>query len=189
MKDIFDNDINSKILPEYKEFVKRGREICNECNIPIGEDIEWSISRMYNSYGRTYEYNYRIPRININSVYFKKKTKKYKRYLLSTIVHELIHSASNCCNHGKLWREYAERVNKKYSDKYGKFITVSDDSGILDEHAKYVLRCENCGKLIFCGRKDEYVRDAINGIHMTAHLCPKGVGEGFGYFKLERIRK
>lgn len=65
--------------------------------------------------------------------------------LMNTLLHELCHTCYGCMNHGKKWKEYAARLNKKgYSIQR---CTSAEEKNItLDESCyRYSVKCENCG--------------------------------------------
>ena len=66
----------------------------------------------------------------------------------TVILHELLHTCPRCLNHGKLWKSYAEKLNRKYG--YRITATSSYNSmGLKDpgsrEPVKYLVKCTKCG--------------------------------------------
>ena len=66
----------------------------------------------------------------------------------TVILHELLHTCPRCLNHGKLWKSYAEKLNRKYV--YRITATSSYNSmGVKDpgsrETVKYLVKCTKCG--------------------------------------------
>lgn len=66
----------------------------------------------------------------------------------TVILHELLHTCPKCLNHGKLWKAYAEKLNRKYG--YQIAATSSYSSiGLKDpgsrETVKYMITCTRCG--------------------------------------------
>lgn len=183
--DEFYYTVNEKYYDEYGSYIKKARAICDELNLPVSKNVQWELNYAYKSYGQCFRTNDNSFMICINRVYFKKSTPKYKRYLLSTIVHELIHTIDFKDSHGKVFMKYADIVNEKYNDEYGDFITKLNDSHIINENAKYILKCSNCGELFYYHRICQDVRDSINGTEI--HNC--GTGKGWGMINVERIRR
>lgn len=187
--DVFDYLVGQKYRDEYSFYIKKARVICDELHVPVCKNVKWTINDAYKTYGKCLKRGDGSYYITINRVFFKKDTKKYKRGLLSTIIHELIHTINYDDNHGEIFLKYAAIVNEKYNDEDGQFIRITSPSDILNEQAKYVLKCENCGKLFYYHRINQDVRDAIENNGDNVHICGIGVGNGWGMVLVERIRK
>jgi hypothetical protein len=156
----------------------------------VSKHLEWKTFRECHTYGRCRHCRDVHYIIYINTVYFKKDDERYRRDLLSTMIHELIHSIKGCMNHGENFLKYAEIVNQKYGKG---FIKPRGDSNILEENAKYIIRCDNCWAIVTFNRICQDVKDAIenNGdnVHFS-HLNGYGEGtKGWGMLMVERIRK
>ena len=81
--------------------------------------------------------------------------------LKSVIAHELIHTCPGCLNHGKLWKEYIAKVNKKY--EYDISTTSKYSDYLLDmpekkESYKYRVVCNDCGNEVFRKRKSKVIK-------------------------------
>ena len=87
-----------------------------------------------------------------DGVYEIQVTEKYLRNqdskeIHNTIMHEVIHSAKGCMNHGPNWVALAKKVNDNY--EFTPIQRLSYDPTALQlvkESAKYFLFCSNCGK-------------------------------------------
>ena len=61
------------------------------------------------------------------------------------LAHELLHTCPGCRNHGRQWREYAERMNEAYGYEISR-VTTNASLGVQGLRApKYLLRCTRCG--------------------------------------------
>lgn len=172
----------------YIESVKKARAICDELDLPVSKNVSWVTFREWNNYGRCIHYKDDHYVIKINTVYFKKDDERYRRYLLSTIIHELIHSIEGCMNHGENFLKNAEIVNQKYGEG---FIRPTNNSNILDENAKYIFKCDNCGKIVTYNRMCQDVKDAIENNGDNVHFCGLNGYKGpkqWGMLRVERIR-
>lgn len=97
-----------------------------------------------------------------NGVYEIQVTEKYLRNLDSkeihnTIMHEVIHSAKGCMNHGPNWVALANKVNAHY--EFTPIQRLSYDPTVLQlakESAKYFLFCPTCGTESYWQRKPKY---------------------------------
>ena len=66
----------------------------------------------------------------------------------TVILHELLHTCPRCLNHGKLWKAYAEKLNRKYGYCI-RSATTYESLGLENpgsrEQVKYLIICRNCG--------------------------------------------
>ena len=73
-----------------------------------------------------------------------------------TIAHELIHTCKGCDNHGNLFMQYADRMNRHYG-YHIKSTNSCEEMGIPQEPAeknvRYILLCRKCGIQI---RRERY---------------------------------
>lgn len=77
----------------------------------------------------------------------------------NTIMHELIHCFPFCNNHGKEFKMYAKYINEKLGydiSRLGNKKADYEKSNIDYEKKKYkyVIKCTECGKLIYRNRLD-----------------------------------
>lgn len=90
-----------------------------------------------------------------------KKTQKYtiqiasrllqddvnEKSLKNTIMHEFLHTAPGCLNHGKTWTKYAEIINKKYQYNIQRVSGDKEGLDLIDENEyKYIFECSKCGQ-------------------------------------------
>lgn len=68
--------------------------------------------------------------------------------LLSTVVHELIHTIPGCMNHGSNFKYYAALVNRKYPALKIQRCTSMKEVGVCanTKPARYIAKCSCCGK-------------------------------------------
>lgn len=74
------------------------------------------------------------------------------------LIHEILHTCKSCFNHGKTWKEYAEKVNNAYRYHVSR---TADYSG-TEEIYRYRIVCKNCGNVIFRIRKSQVVNAPEN---------------------------
>lgn len=76
---------------------------------------------------------------------------------MDVLMHEVLHTCYGCCNHGKRWKQYAQRVN----DAYGLNVTVRGTCpglGVSDiSKRRYVITCQKCGKVFYRERRSRLV--------------------------------
>lgn len=67
--------------------------------------------------------------------------------LINTLAHEMLHTAKDCMNHGKIWKGYAATMNRLYGYDI-KRVTAADEKGVKLERREtyhYIITCTNCG--------------------------------------------
>lgn len=65
----------------------------------------------------------------------------------TTLIHELLHTCSKCMNHGAQWQKWAAIVNQHYGYNV-KRTTSSEEKGVEDSPAKYLIICNKCGATV-----------------------------------------
>lgn len=72
------------------------------------------------------------------------------------VAHELLHACPGCLDHGKIWKEYAARMNKAYGYNI-KRASSFEEMGLAEQDAgseggsdapviRYVIKCRKCGR-------------------------------------------
>lgn len=72
--------------------------------------------------------------------------KEYKEDLLNTMLHEILHTGVDAVGHGKVWKEYAERIRSIYGIKINRCDSrpnVKRDESIY----RHKLICTSCGHI------------------------------------------
>ena len=82
--------------------------------------------------------------INVNA----ELVRQSKDGTLNTVIHELLHTAKDCWNHGKQWKNYASIINNKYGIDI-KTTSTAEEKGIKEPTTKptdykYILECQQC---------------------------------------------
>lgn len=100
-----------------------------------------------------------------------------KKKAMNTMVHEILHTCDGCMNHGKLWKHYANVMNKKYGYNISRLGSY-ESAGLERPAAKYVIECEGCN--------EQYHRMRKSKIVTHAHLY--GCGKCGGKLRLKKWR-
>lgn len=83
---------------------------------------------------------------------------------LETLFHEFIHTCKGCANHGKLFKAYADKVNRYINENYpeynGKFHSgyhegAFENPEYIKSKFKYVIVCQGCNKRNYFARKSK----------------------------------
>ena len=97
-----------------------------------------------------------------------------EKYVINTVMHELIHSLDNCMSHTGRWKQIANIVN----NRYGYNITrVETDNAAYSEYyhdikmsrIKYEITCTCCGATTNYQRKTKAVTNIAN--HIGRYRC------------------
>jgi len=104
--------------------------------------------------------------ININAVLLDERNSE--EGLISTILHELLHTCKGCMNHGENWKRLARKVNSAYGYDI-KRTSSADEKGITAdprlETAKHKFVCEKCGRVVIRQRESDFTR------HYKLYTC------------------
>ena len=86
--------------------------------------------------------------------------------LVNTLIHEMIHTAPKCQNHGEKWSEYADRVSKATEYKIKRSSSYEEMGFAPDAiKAKYRFKCAKCGAIVNRNRMSDFVRNPYNYMH------------------------
>lgn len=157
---------------------------CLDQDIPIVEPQEVKVNNRYKQRwgcckGRTVNGKW-IPRvIDINPVLLDERNSEVG--LIETLIHELIHTAPGCQNHGAKWKAYVAKINKAYGYTI-ETRNSDDDKGISNEckaermaareaKRKYELTCTRCGAVI------KYARPCKTWMYYKIYRCGACHGE------------
>lgn len=108
--------------------------------------------------------------IKINKPYLKSASSED---IHNTIMHEVIHSAPQCMNHGPHWKAIANRVNAKY--EYSPIQRTSKVTGYTPNY-KYAIVCDKCGAKSLFTRNCQAVKMAKKNCGL---ICTKCKGKSF----------
>lgn len=138
--------------------VAEAMQICDSLDIPYGNVDSFTVNYRAKSrwgqcrrkaYGRLYSYS-----INISADLLKSEESHIG--LVSTVVHELLHTCPNCMKHTGEWKMYADKVNAAYGYK-GISITrckSAEELGVTKRYTvasreyKYGVACPVCGMTV-----------------------------------------
>lgn len=148
-----------------RNVTKIGKELTERLKgigIPVADDVTYTVnSRAVHRWGLCKALGANKYRIEVSSLLIRDDVPMSA--LKSTLIHELLHTAPRCMNHGTTWQKYANLVN--YNLCYNIQRTDSDDDkGISSElkekiyPAKYVIECQKCGTKIHRYRASEIVK-------------------------------
>lgn len=154
-------------MNEYERLRKLSEEAKSEVlklNIPIGKTITFKVGNLLRAFGNcTLKRNIAKGDYFIISIASTLLQAGSDTDVKDTIIHELIHTVDGCMNHGYLWKSYADKVNRAYTQYHisrtGMVDSLENSSAFKSSMvatAKYVLKCE-CGKEVVYGRKGKIV--------------------------------
>lgn len=142
-----------KNLDEIKQYCI---QICRTLHIPIKEDTPLSYNRRITTkwgYCRKVNHGFEI---SIAAI-LGEDTSPTKA-LLSTVFHELLHTAPGCFNHGKLWKTYAKLIKKETGIKIRQMTGAEE----LEIKPRYYIKCRTCkGKVRYAFRPRNIKRTCL----------------------------
>ena len=135
----------------------KANDILDKLNIPTGNVVEVKINRRAKRRWGCCRWNYADDTyvIEVNE---RLCDGEHDDALTCTLLHEFIHTAPGCMNHGKEWKHYADIVSRE--TPYNISRTKSNEEfGFTPEtvKAKYTLQCVNCGAIIYRNRMSDFV--------------------------------
>jgi len=72
-----------------------------------------------------------------------------EKNIRNVIAHELLHTCRGCYDHGAKWKEYAERMNRKYGYQIKRTSSFAEMGIAENEKApevRYIIKCQQCGR-------------------------------------------
>ena len=139
------NTTNKFYKEKLTEAFKTALIKCKVCKIPYGDVLVLTVNtRAKSRWGLCKK----IPHgweIEISDRLLVKDVSEYA--LMDTLLHEILHTCKGCQNHGKLWKEYAKRLNNKFCYNI-KRCTSAEEKGLDTRRintAKYRITCTRCG--------------------------------------------
>lgn len=110
-------------------------------------------SRAKNRFGAcrktTGKYDFQI---ELNSQLLHAEEKK----AMNTMVHEILHSAKGCMNHGVTWTKYADIMNEKFGYDISRTSSY-EQLGLVAPKAKFVVKCKGCDAKFNRHRKSKLI--------------------------------
>jgi predicted SprT family Zn-dependent metalloprotease len=137
-------------MKELNEIYKKGRAIVEECCGPVIGNIfvVKTNSRAMARWGRCdYHRGYNTYSIQISKRILADEV-PYEA-VLSTMIHEILHTCQGAEGHGAVWQQYARQVMRKHPELKITRTTPASAFGLGEEQAefrqKYAIKCEKCG--------------------------------------------
>ena len=160
-------DVNSNLNIVIKQ--------AQELNIPVPDNICGKVRinpRPKSRFGCCKKENEKF-QIEISQFILQCREEKIREVL----AHEVLHTCKNCYNHGNIWKEYAEKMNKAYGYNIKRVSSFKDmDITLNKEEIKYVIKCYDCGR--------EYPRHRYTAMMKKISLYRRACGG-----KLEVLKK
>ena len=80
----------------------------------------------------------------------------------TTLIHEILHTFPRCMNHGKVWKEFAQKVNIHLGYNVSRLASREKLVANMGEDAyiaryKYKVVCKDCGQEIYRTKKSKLV--------------------------------
>ena len=156
------------MMRNLQEYLGKCIAMCEECEIPVRTVTEISTHKSKKAWGYCKTENFETFQITINEMLTDPTISADDYGLITTILHELIHTCTDCFNHGAKFQRYAEILTEKTG--YSVKITDDTDGKKIDKIAfyntfKYLYVCEKCGAYIGKSRKCDFTENTNRYFH------------------------
>jgi len=86
-----------------------------------------------------------------------------KNGLLTTVMHEILHTCPDCWNHGKVWKAYAAKVKQEFGYDV-KRTTSAEEKGMetIVRVDRYKFRCQRCGAIVGRAKASAFTKHPEN---------------------------
>lgn len=99
--------------------------------------------------------------------------------LISTMLHELVHTIPGCWNHKNKFKAYASIINAHWPKYYVGRATTAKSLIEKPREFKYIITCKHCGRKNFYLRKPQiYDFCKFNHTPFICNICGKDSFEG-----------
>ena len=154
---------------EFKRIYKQCIEECIETKIPIRyKSVKCVFPKAMRKWGNALIYRNTNPPtfdITINeNLYVNGDVKALKE----TVLHELLHTAEYCFNHGDTFQVYAQWLNQKYGYNIGRTNSENDKGIFLEENPRFIFRCCGCNRVFSKAKKSKFT---ANYQHYHCGIC------------------
>ena len=163
-------------MKDLKMMFDTALEMVGECGIEYGNITSVTINYRAKSRFAQCKYNRAMNTYSINVNHLILDDNADEDKIMSTLIHEILHTCKGCMNHGKQWKQYGQIVKNNFGYDIARTSSYSD-FGITnpydnDERAKrknnYVFRCVGCGQTIKKERMSKFVQYYKN---YTCGIC------------------
>lgn len=136
-------------------------EIAKECGLKPGEITSVKVNgRLSRALGRCRQSrDYRGFHIEIN----KKVAEKCDyRFIMQTMLHEVVHTCDGCWNHGEGFKSAARKIMAKYPEydiqRTNNPVKENSAGDSYLRSYKYLVRCSKCGEVVGKDRMCDFVK-------------------------------
>ena len=153
---------NKITAAELQILFQKSLKMVTDIGIDIGENLDPIIKINYRATSFWGKCHYKRMQGKIIGSWIEVKEELLEtteKDIITTLIHEILHTCDNCQNHGPQWKAYAGRVNQKYGLNI-KRATSSEEKGLVKDitNYKYAIRCEKCGKMIYKNRLSNSIK-------------------------------
>ena len=133
-----------------------------DIDIPYANAIMWTVNDRGTKRVGKCSFKDGIYHIEINGILLKEDIDETA--LKNTIIHEMLHTAPGCMDHGKKWKYYVDLVKGKYPQYDPSKRYSSNELGITPEEfyrgkKVYKVRCKCCRYIYASTRSNKYYRN------------------------------
>lgn len=145
------------------------KSLLDQTNILYNRNAIFSINKRAKTRWGQCQHRGVVDYINISSVLLDERVPV--KGLQQTILHEFLHTAPNCQNHGYFWKNYAAEVNNRFGYNISRCNTedefqIPEDLRVRNSiNTKYTVVCEKCGHQIRRQRASNLTKNPSRYIH------------------------
>ena len=169
----------------------KAKVICDELHIPYG-DIKWIKvnPRLTSSWG--YCKRLKTGGYEINIAKFLVDPHTEEDGLMTTVIHELLHSCPKCMCHTGMWKVYANRVTNNTKYNIERCVTAAERDMVPSyknvqrqrEAYKYKVTCLHCGSVFKYKRAGSVVKSLLRKPTHSGCTCPRCMSRDFKVVEL-----
>lgn len=134
-------------MKDVRSAFRRAMLVVNDCGVEAGIITGVTVNnRLTRCWGKCWHKYDGTHRIEISGRLMSEELDDLA--LMTTMIHEILHTVKGCNNHGVNWKNAAGKIMAKYPEYNITRCTSSEEKGIdVMETYKYVLKCTKCGAL------------------------------------------
>ena len=160
-------------MRDLTEYGLKCMELLDESNILYGNVVGFEVNtRARHRWGQC-EKTPQGYKINISQTLLDERNEE--KGLITTIIHELLHTCPGCMNHGANWKKLATQVNQKYGLNV-KRTNSATEQGVKEDtrpqkNIKHKFVCKGCGAIILREKESKFTK---NYEHYHCAICKNG---------------
>ena len=153
------------------------KSICNSLKIPYGDIKRIEVNpRLKTTWG--YCKTLKTGGYKIEIADFLVDPHTSDDALMTTVIHEVLHSCPKCMCHTGMWKTYANKVTNNTKYDIERCVTAAEREmvpsykGIQRQSVKYEITCLHCGKVFKYKKQSDVVKSLLRKNINSTCKCP-----------------